>query len=228
MKFSKTLVAAAAATFLTSSGFLSAQESPPATPNAAPSVKYKDNDLNAYFGFGPSVFLTELKEKGESGSYSENLYGGFLGGGFKVASVGGGSVIGAFELGVYSGSIDTGYDEFKMDRIAVPILTTWSYEYDQLLDGRLRLRAGATLGVTTFISSFEATASGYGYSYYEKSTKSGAAVTGGVSLGATWNITEGFYADFGYRLLGTSGVKTHFKEEGKLVNQLNLSIGWRF
>lgn len=183
----------------------------------------KSGDYNAFLSFGPSFLLTNFKVKEpRAKSYSETYTGGNISGGFKMTSAGIGSLTWGVDLGVYATSVEfEKTSQYTLDRVALPALLTCHYEFDQLLEGRIRLRAGLSLGATTFISSFSNDDNG--------KEKVGTTPTGGLSVGFTWGNREGFYTDLGWRLLSSGSVQIHgFSEKAKILNQVNLSIGYRF
>jgi opacity protein-like surface antigen len=131
----------------------------------------------------------------------------------------------------------------KNDQFNLPVLATLAYELE--LGKNFNLRLGPSLGFTfvSIESSF------YGYNQISnendpndpnsngktneirlKKSGSKAIFTYGATAGATWNITKRLHADFQYRLTGNEAVDFGFgRDFGKsIIQQANLSLGWRF
>lgn len=177
----------------------------------------RKNKRNGHFGFGTGVYILK-PEYGDS----ESHYGVTVGGGFTILPSSVGQMYLNFELGTYYWSKEYTYERYysiKTWDVAMPLLATAGYEFN-VGSPRFRARAGAILGVTTFVRDNSDT------------TAAAGVFTYGGELGVNYTPRGSFYLDLSYRFLGNSEASfdfdTYTYDMKSTAQQVNFSIGWRF
>jgi opacity protein-like surface antigen len=187
-----------------------------------PRKRTKANE-GAFFAIGPSAYLVSYKHVPAGTDKSKSFLGGVVNAGFYVFKQNRLS----FDVGAYYAQDKVewyGYTGDRLyvdtyDRVLLPLLVTWNYEFD--FSESFHLRVGPTAGGTLAIISSKVDG--------KHDSDSSFVFTYGANVGLTWNVSETFFLDFGYRLLWNTAAKYDFgKEKTIRVHQLNFTAGWRF